>query len=236
MGNWNNKEITEYLRLINELGLAPIDDQLQRRRDLIKKALENSIPNFSSKTFEQLQKKKFGSKFSGTMVKNFKAGFIHTPLRTDGSLHSDGRFHRTEWAHRCFYLAPNEEVVCAECKINPFKVKSPRVNVWVTLSLANVFNVPELTPKYSFLRLISIEPWEWVNTETISFTQFFGNFISSMGYSGIVYQSARMNDPLIENICVFPQNMIKGDFIQVIDPDGVYSQLHTKQENLIISV
>lgn len=51
MGNWNDREITEYLLLVNDLGLARIDDQLRKRRDLLKKSLENSIPDFSSKSF-----------------------------------------------------------------------------------------------------------------------------------------------------------------------------------------
>jgi hypothetical protein len=182
------------------------------------------------------REKNHGSSFSRDMVKNFKAGYILKPLSAEGSLHTDGRLHRTEWPHRCFYLAANEHVVCAECRINPFEVKSPRVNVWTHVKLANVFNVPELETKFPFLQLVSKEPWEWVNTETISFTQFFGNFVASMGYSGIIYQSARMEHADAKNLCVFPKNMLKGDSIKVLDPDGVYKLLQVPVENLALTV
>jgi hypothetical protein len=231
--SWNGHEIKDYLDLVNELGLAEVDEKLRAERDLVKKALEAAIPDFCKRSFDSLTKKKItGSKFEKEMVKNFKAGYIHRPLSADGSLYTDGRFHRTDWPNRCFYLAPNEHVVCAECRIDPFEVKSPRVNVWINVKLGNVFNVPLLESKFPFLQLISKEPWEWVNTETISFTQFFGNFIASQGYSGIVYQSARMDDPAAQNLCVFPKNMGKGDLIQIIDPDGVYNLLHTPPKHL----
>ncbi len=38
--NWKGHEIKDYLDLVNELGLAEVDDKLRKERDLLKKTFE----------------------------------------------------------------------------------------------------------------------------------------------------------------------------------------------------
>jgi hypothetical protein len=229
----NQQEIKDYLEFVESLGALKVDgDKLKDYQDT-QKSLQQAIQSFYDEASSKIKKsdaKKLSRKVEGFFVKSMYLPYALDPLSPAGSKYRDGRFHRKSIAEtvkkfECFYLGANEHVVSAECLINPFEVKSPRVNVWVEVSLINVFDCTDLVRKFPFLDIVSREPWEGIATFTTPFTQLFGQFLASQDYSAIQYQSARMPDSQAKNLCVFPANISKGESILVMDPNKTYDEL-----------
>ena len=168
-------------------------------------------------------------------VRNLSLAHIREPLGVDGSKFRDGRFHRVEMTEStnvglgCFYLAANEFVTAAECVLNPFNAKSPRVDVWVSVDLNNVLDISSLAALRSNpgLELIREDEWEGFNMRTgdHSLSQLIGRHAFLQGYSGILYNSSKMDDISALNLCVFPLNFGPGESIEVIDPIRAYDLL-----------
>lgn len=234
-----SSDVIDYMDVIRYLKKFDIEPDIKKMMDEVDLPLHQKINGFLQAVVTLLGAGPLShsSPIDIYMIKSMFVNYVLNPLSADGSLYRDGRFNRRDWTKnnvksKCFYLAPDEDTARAEILTNEFEVKSPRAQVWVNVSLRNVFDCPGLEGKFPFLKIISTENWSLINNHTESFTQLFGLFLANAGFSAIRYRSAQMDEARY-NLCLFPENLSSNESITVVDQHNVYGKIAGADKRLL---
>ena len=145
---------------------------------------------------------------------------IYPPLDTSGARLFGGRFNPP--GVPALYLASDPELALLESTRSAqwasFKPFGPRRGVCVNVRLSCVVDLSDVGSLQATGLCTADLRESWAEQATPTSSQVFGESALLRGIEGIIYPSAI--DPARLNLVVFPDNLVEGSSIEVVEEDA----------------